>query len=97
MITLVRNKSDGKIHAYQNGTEIGAGSTDNTTSVPPYSDFMIGAQEGGSGSYSGYLNGREDEVSVFSTALSSSSILSLYNSGYGLSPQGSGIGLPAIH
>lgn len=70
-LTAVRN--NGTLYLYVNSVLINS-VTDTTTSVPAYSDFLLGADESATPDYTlGYL----DEVMIFNTALTQSQIQSL--------------------
>jgi len=72
--------SAGTSQAYENGVSAGTGSGGNTSGLDNANTFVIGNYTSTSGSYDGLL----DEVSVWSTILSTDDIQALYNSGVGL-------------
>ena len=75
-IAFVGSIGDGKIHAYQNGTEVGTG-TAGFTGIT-YSTQMLGIGARGDAGQNPF-NGSIDEVMIFNTALNSSQILDIYN------------------
>ena len=70
-----------KVRLYVDGTEVGTG-TAISAFGNPNNRFLVGVNYGVSGEY---LNGKMDEIGVWSRALSSSEVTELYNGGTGLS------------
>lgn len=83
-IVIVYNYSgDARMRAYLDGSEIGTAQTltmgAKTTSLPVDIGFL-----NNNGTPQSYLNGKVDEVGIWSRALSAAEVSSLYNGGSGL-------------
>jgi len=78
MITTVRNTTTDQLLIYIDGVLDCTPATDTTTSTPTYSNFYLGTQNN-----SAFFNGYLDECGVWSRALTSAEIQSLYGGGFG--------------
>lgn len=85
MITITHDVSNGTVTIYQNGLNIGSGSSSGFTNTLTNGGYIsLGTYTLGTGSYNAW-NGTYDEISIYNKALLPSEITALYNSGAGLS------------
>lgn len=80
-VAAVRDVTADKMRLYINGASAATEITDTTTSTPTYSAMGIGRRTNDTDG----ITGRIDEVGIWSRALTSTEISTLYGSGYGLS------------
>jgi hypothetical protein len=79
-VAFVRDTVADTIKVYLNGALDATAVTDSTTTIPVYSDFGLGCRTNNNTAVAGAI----DEIGIWSRALTTTEISSLYNSGNGL-------------